>query len=140
VDQSALQAFLAEHGPKVLETCALRDWRVQFFASNNVSDKDAAGQCDWDTSRRTAQIVLQPAEIRDEQHAWEVLYHEVAHILTSQMCRVWDAADKAGLSEDLKAVLFAVYKDANEEITSNVGRALYQRHGPLPDWDRGRAI
>jgi hypothetical protein len=140
VDQSALQAFLAEHGPKVLETCALRDWRVQFFASNNVSDKDACGECTWDTARRSAQIVLHPPEIRDEQHAWEILYHEVSHILTSQMIRVWDAINKAGLPEPLKDVIFAVYKDANEEITSNVGRALFQRHGPLPDWDRGRAI
>jgi hypothetical protein len=139
VDQSKVIAFLQENGPTALERCNLRDWRVFFNANGNVQP-EAAAECEFDPLRHQARITLNPDEVRDEEHARELLHHEIGHILLSPLKRLMEAIKAAELDKALTAVLERTYDDAVEEATTAVGFALYKRSTPEPGWERGRAI
>jgi hypothetical protein len=73
----------------IAERCikeSLKFWRIDdgisvSFRFDKTDNLEAAGECDIDLKYRRAQITINPLHISDFEKLWQVVAHEMAHIV-----------------------------------------------------------
>lgn len=106
---------------------SLQHWRIQLYPENAVNKpsgcESASGVADMDTNYHDAKIFLS-RDLDQDTFGFEVIAHEVLHLVFSDMRNTVSDITKFVFDEDQRKVLFDIYDRVEEQTITRLARGM----------------